>query len=345
MPPTKKRARSPEINLLSSTSQSTSIPVNQNRLVKRRWRGPDDDRIKALQKLERSRRCKVAFQDTSYQLQIDTRVHNTVPVPLPSPLQDNPGPAALHSAPLLPAGGEDNGLEFFNDSPVSSHVPMVGSGLLTASSGKNNRARSRRIQHPEDHTSAWTKRRHSQAAQWRLIAIPRLIPTYLANRAATESGRLPLPPRPSHQCNCNKVALKVEMVTWDRKFSPLLLQLFANLCSTSTSGTSQTMLSICECYPSGAQLIEMGYFPCAPTRPTLAIDINFLEFVSIASHHMAPNVAGWSAAIQSFLSIRGYLGGEKVHISLTRVLYRAEESFRTRYGGVSETRYIGTGFL
>ena len=80
------------------------------------------------------------------------------------------------------------------------------------------------------------------------------------------------------------------------------------------------ILSICECYPSGVQLVEMGYFPCAPICPTLAIDINLLEFVSIASHHMAPNVAGWSSSLQYFLSIRGYLVGEKVCALLTMVL-------------------------
>ena len=60
----------------------------------------------------------------------------------------------------------------------------------------------------------------------------------------------------------------------------------------------------------------MGYFPCAPVRPTLAVDINFLEFVTIGSHQMAPNVTGWSNTLQDFLSIRGYLVGEKVCVSL-----------------------------
>ena len=233
MPPTKKRARSPEVALLSSTSQSTSISTRKNRLVRSRWRGPDDDRIKALKKVERSRRCEVAFQNMDYEPntahapQINTRTHRTVPAPITSPLQRSPGPVVPHSPPSLPAGGDEYGLEGFNGSPVSSPVPL-GSGLLTASSGRDNHALFRQNQHPDDHKSAWTKRRHSQATEWRSIAIPRLVPTYLANRAATESGRLPPPPRPYHQCQCNKVTLKVEMVTWDHKFSPHLLQLFAN---------------------------------------------------------------------------------------------------------------------
>ena len=76
------------------------------------------------------------------------------------------------------------------------------------------------------------------------------------------------------------------------------------------------MLNICECYPAGVQLVEMGYFPCAPVRPSFAFDINLLEFVTVGSHHMAPNVAGWSSTLQFFLSTRGYLVGEKVCVSL-----------------------------
>ena len=70
----------------------------------------------------------------------------------------------------------------------------------------------------------------------------------------------------------------------------------------------------------------MGYFPSVPIRPTLAVDINLLEFVSIGSHYMAPNVAGWSNAIQYFLSIRGYTFGEQVRAFITRVSDGTEDS-------------------
>lgn len=70
----------------------------------------------------------------------------------------------------------------------------------------------------------------------------------------------------------------------------------------------------------------MGYFPCAPVHPTLAFDINLLEFVTIGSHHMAPNVTGWSGTIQYFLSIRGYLVGEKVYVFCARDLYDTDKS-------------------
>lgn len=220
MPPTKKRAHSPDVDGSSSTRQSKLIRVAP---VKRRCRGPKEDRIKSLRKLESSRRCEV-FRYTACQPntarapQVDTRVHSAAPAPAPSPLQHSPGPAVPQSQPSPPTGGEyDPGS--FHGSPVSPHVPL-GSGLREASSIRDNRALFRQTQQLDDRTSAWNKRRNNQSTQWRSVTIPRLMPIYLANRAATECGRLPPPPKPNHHCQCIKVTLKVEMITWDRKLSP-----------------------------------------------------------------------------------------------------------------------------
>ena len=232
MPSTKKRTHSPDVDGLLSKRQSWSNQIYQNVLVKRHWSGPKDDRIKALQKLE-CRRCWEVFQDTGYKPntarppQFNTHVHCTSPAPVKSPLQPSPGPAVWHSPPSLPIGGDEDGPESFNDYPVSPHAPL-GSGLRTVSSGQDNRALSHQTQNHSDHTSAWNGRRNKQAMQWKSVAIPQLMPAYLAYCAATESGRLPPQPKLNHKCQCNKVALQVEMVTWDHKFSPHFLQLFAN---------------------------------------------------------------------------------------------------------------------
>jgi hypothetical protein len=224
MSSTKKRARSPEIDGLSSMCQGMAVQIRQNTLPKRRWRGPKDDCLKALRKLERKRRSTV-FRDTDYQPiitgapQLNTRVRRTAPAPAKSPLQRSPGLAAPHSPPSPPAQGEEGGLESFNDSPVVPHVPL-SSGLRTASSVRDNRALFHQTYHLDDHTSAWNQHHNNQATEWTSVAIPRLMPIYLANCAATESGKLPPPPKPNYQCQCNKVSIKVEMVTWDRKFSP-----------------------------------------------------------------------------------------------------------------------------
>ena len=187
------------------------------------WRGPKFDRLKALEKIECKRRSKV-FRDTAYipntihVPQLSTRAHHTGPAPFNARLQGGPRPLVPHNPPSIPAGSIQDGPKSSNDSPVSFHVPL-GSGLRTASGMWDNHALLRQTQHLDDHTSAWNRRRNNQAIQWKSVTIPQLIPRYLANRAATQSGRSPPSPKLNHQCECNKVALKVKMVTWDRKFS------------------------------------------------------------------------------------------------------------------------------
>jgi hypothetical protein len=104
-------------------------------------------------------------------------------------------------------------------------------------------------------------------------------------------------------------------------------------------GCCSTVLSICDCYPAAVQLINIGYFPCAPVRPTLAIDINLLEFVTLASHNMAPNVMGWSNTLQEFLSIHGYLLGAKVQglfippmFHVLSLYWTFQDSIQQRFG-------------
>jgi hypothetical protein len=53
--------------------------------------------------------------------------------------------------------------------------------------------------------------------------------------------------------------------------------------------------------------MKLGFFACAPLRPTLAVDINLLQFVSFGFLNMAPNVTGWAKTIEEFLRVRGYV--------------------------------------
>ena len=169
------------------------------------------------------------FNCTTHVSQSNTCVCCMAPASVDSPLQRSPGPAVPHSPPALPEGGYEDDQVCFNDSPGPSDVPL-GSGPQAASGVRDNHALFHQTKHLNDHTSAWNKHCNSQATQWKSVTIPQLMPTYLENRMAMKSGRLPPPPppKPSNQCQCNKVALKVELVTWDHKLCPHLLQLFAN---------------------------------------------------------------------------------------------------------------------
>ncbi|KAF9509302.1 hypothetical protein BS47DRAFT_1252443, partial [Hydnum rufescens UP504] len=54
------------------------------------------------------------------------------------------------------------------------------------------------------------------------------------------------------------------------------------------------------------QLMEIGYFPCAPVYPTLAVSLDMLELVSILFVHSAPNERAWAATITKYLKNRGH---------------------------------------
>jgi hypothetical protein len=71
-------------------------------------------------------------------------------------------------------------------------------------------------------------------------------------------------------------------------------------------GSGIVALSICTGTPVAPQLLSLGLFPCAPTHPTLAVDLNMLEFVSELFVNAAPNTTAWCETLEKFLSTRRY---------------------------------------
>ncbi|KAL1749989.1 hypothetical protein FB107DRAFT_224629, partial [Schizophyllum commune] len=65
-------------------------------------------------------------------------------------------------------------------------------------------------------------------------------------------------------------------------------------------------LVACSCSPAARQLIAVGLFPCAPQRPTLAVDINVLDFARLLFLHISPNVTAWCKATEAFLLARSH---------------------------------------
>jgi len=315
MPSTKKRPQSPTID---EPPQKRSKRTTQAQIVspKRRKRGSKDQRLYDLQKLECTRRLAVFTSrpselSTAQPIRSTTagigRAIATTADPRPrSPNRRSPSPVTLHSPPPIFINDDSFVFDGSNNTPGASRT-----GSQTPPGDiRNNRTTLRQTNHLDAVTPTWNTRRSNQATQWKSVIIPKLIPVYLANRAKTKSGRTPPPLKPPHLCQCSTSALKVDLMTWDCTYSS-----DSHMgCSLThiPSGCSHQILSVCECYPASVQLVEMGYFPCAPVRPTLTFDINLLELVTIASHHMAPNVTGWSSSLQEFLLLRGYLLGEKV---------------------------------
>jgi CxC1 like cysteine cluster associated with KDZ transposases len=66
------------------------------------------------------------------------------------------------------------------------------------------------------------------------------------------------------------------------------------------------MIHSCSCAPVCRQLMQQGLFPCSPLAPTLAVDLQVLEFITCLFVHIPPNNTGWCKTIEEFLDSQGY---------------------------------------
>ena len=60
------------------------------------------------------------------------------------------------------------------------------------------------------------------------------------------------------------------------------------------------------CKEPALQLLECGLFPCAPSEPTLAVDLNVLDFARELFVNAAPNTTAWCDTLEGFLGSRKY---------------------------------------
>lgn len=73
------------------------------------------------------------------------------------------------------------------------------------------------------------------------------------------------------------------------------------------------MQRVCSC-AAPLHLLRMGLFPCAPIRPTLAVDLNMLEYVNELFVRAPPNITAWCETLESFLGTRRYKVSTKVSL-------------------------------
>ncbi len=65
-------------------------------------------------------------------------------------------------------------------------------------------------------------------------------------------------------------------------------------------------LVLCTCTEPTLQLLSRGLFPCAPSLPTLAVDLNMLDFVHELFVNSAPNITAWCETLEGFLNDRQF---------------------------------------
>ena len=63
---------------------------------------------------------------------------------------------------------------------------------------------------------------------------------------------------------------------------------------------------VCTCSEVALQLLEKGLFPCAPSLPSLAVDLEMLDFVRELFVNAAPNTTAWCETLEGFLSARKF---------------------------------------
>ncbi|KAI0337659.1 hypothetical protein BDW22DRAFT_1309921, partial [Trametopsis cervina] len=131
-------------------------------------------------------------------------------------------------------------------------------------------------------------KKEQQWENWTKNVIPSLIPIYLDLICRSKSLRTLDNVRvlTSLPCECRKKTLRVALVSFDKLES--------------------AEIASCSCTSAAAHLMQRGFFPSAPTAPTLAVDLKLLEFIRVLFVRMPPNVTSFADAVESFLQGRQY---------------------------------------
>ncbi|KAL1687818.1 hypothetical protein GGG16DRAFT_61347 [Schizophyllum commune] len=133
--------------------------------------------------------------------------------------------------------------------------------------------------------SNYRAKKVKQHARWVNEIIPDLLYPYMELRRATANLRDPAPTYTTFNCGCGPAC---------------------SHCSCRRGSLEEITVYYTECNGVAEQLIRCGLFPCAPLRPSFAVDLNILDFARLFYHQTAPNDTAWCQATEAFLSDRGY---------------------------------------
>ncbi|KIJ30560.1 hypothetical protein M422DRAFT_267904 [Sphaerobolus stellatus SS14] len=142
-------------------------------------------------------------------------------------------------------------------------------------------------------------RRIRQYTRWQEEVIPKLIQPYLKMRYHTKSGSIPsvveeqsgLPLGELLPCTCSQKGYRIRVILayWDR--------------------LEEMRVRYCRCQPAAVTLMKYGFFACSPIQPSIAFDVNLLELISLTMLNLAPNITGWTLALEAFWLKKGYTLG------------------------------------
>ncbi|KAF7298309.1 hypothetical protein MKEN_01355400 [Mycena kentingensis (nom. inval.)] len=149
------------------------------------------------------------------------------------------------------------------------------------------------------------RKRVKQYEKWQSM-LPLLVDAYLALLRETMSlhdlAGLNLGSGPA--CPCHKRVLNLTVIRFTGAFHSFYFGCRAN----DALAMEEVGVNVCGCAGVSApeQLICAGLFPCSPTNPTLAVDINVLSLFQEFFLHIAPNNTALCKTLENFLAFRGY---------------------------------------
>ncbi|THV02922.1 hypothetical protein K435DRAFT_817478 [Dendrothele bispora CBS 962.96] len=127
-----------------------------------------------------------------------------------------------------------------------------------------------------------------QAKNWLEKVIPRLVQPYMELMQKTEDLRRAAPLGMRARCECTlSQQITVLVVRFDR-----IEEIQVPYCT--------------KCELVAVQLVRSGLFPCAPFRPSLAVDIKMLDFVTRLFLRVSPNHTAWCNTLEDYLGSQGY---------------------------------------
>ncbi|KAF8065223.1 hypothetical protein FPV67DRAFT_1419584 [Lyophyllum atratum] len=132
--------------------------------------------------------------------------------------------------------------------------------------------------------SSHARKKENQWSMWMNVVIPSLLTPFLSLLRETDSLRNPVSPDSAIFCDCtSRKQINVACIYFDRI----------------------NMIQICSC-TAATQLLSRGLFPCAPKQPSLAVDLNMLDFVRELFLRSPPNNTAWCDTLDGFLAKRKY---------------------------------------
>jgi len=88
---------------------------------------------------------------------------------------------------------------------------------------------------------------------------------------------------------------------------------------TMLFATELETVQLCTCKEPSLQLLSIGLFPCAPLLPSLAVDLQMLDFAQGLFRNAAPNTTAWCETLEAFLGARNFKLKTRICFCLNRI--------------------------